>query len=510
MFFHDLLLDGAWRSPESTALSWLDRGVSLTYAQAVDAMERVAGALSGLGVERGDRVGVFAHNGLDCLLAMFGASRLGAIAALVNVQYADTLDYYFGDCAPKVVVYTGDHHHTIERHRSNLHGVRHYVCLDGPQDGALAWEELLATASPPPPFRGDESDVAHLSYTSGTSGDPKGVCLAHEPTLRATRCIAERLRIDSADVSVGPTALSSSYQLVANVLPPLHRGACVCVISRWDAAQGWKSVDKAEASILVANPSILTDVLDTSRDAGRLPGRLRVVVSGGAPVPHELKRRWVDEFGVTLAESYGQSELGGFVGLGSPEPLSDDRSGACGQMLPDKEVRILDDDGREVPVGVTGEICLRGGNMAGYWRRPEQTAHATRGGWLHTGDSGWMDADRYIYVRGRLSERIRIQDEYWYPRDLEELFARHPQIKEAALVALPSEDGDRPVAYVTARAGDVEPEQLLTFVRGEHGRVPPSLAIRVIDEMPMTPTGKINKARLIADAMPVLRDDVPI
>jgi long-chain acyl-CoA synthetase len=498
MLMQQLLYDGAHRTPDRPALHWVERDATLTYAQAAEAMERVAGGLASLGVRRGDRVGIFAHNGMDYVLAMFGTWRLGAIAALVNVQYADRLDYYVNDCTPSVLIYTGTHQDVVDRHRPNLRSVRHFVCLDGPAEGAVPWPELLATAPPPPPDPTEETDIAHLSYTSGTTGEPKGACLAHEPTVRATRCIAERLRIQGSDVTLGPTALSSSYHLVANLLPGLHRGATVCVMSRWEPARGWEALERLGVTVLAANPPILRDVLEESRRRGRFPGRLRVGVSGGAPVPPELKLAWRDEFGVTLAESFGMSELGGFVGLGSPDPVPDDKVLACGQPLPDKEVRILDDEGREVPIGTVGEICLRGGFMVGYWQRPEKTAETLRGGWLHTGDVGFMDADQFVYVRGRLAERIRVAGEYWYPRDVEEAVMRHPAIREAALVGVPDPAlGQRPVVYVTLGDGPVQPEEVARFAEDHLGRPLPGLRVEVIDAMPMTPTGKISKARLM-------------
>jgi long-chain acyl-CoA synthetase len=498
MLLQQLLVDGANRSPERTAFHWVERGRTLSYADAVVGMERVAGALASLGVERGDRVGVFAHNGMDYLLAMFGTWRLGAICALVNVQYADRLDYYVNDSEPKVLIYTGDHHETIERHRPNLPSVRRYVCLDGAREGSLAWGDLLDAAAPPPPDRAKEEDVAHLSYTSGTSGNPKGACLGHEPTMRATRCIAERLRIEASDVTLGPTALSSSYHLVANLLPGLHRGATVCVMSKWEREKGWVSLEELGATILAANPTILRDVLDESRQRGRAPSQLRLGVSGGAPVPPELKLAWRDELGLTLAESYGQSELGGFVGLGSPDPVQGDKVLACGRPLPDKEVRILDDEGKEVSIGTIGEICLRGGFMAGYWRLPEKTAETLRGGWLHTGDVGYMDADQFVYMRGRLSERLRVKGEYWYPRDMEEALMRHAGIREAALIGLPDDEvGQRPVACVTLQGGEIDSDEVIRFAERELGRELGYMSIRVVDEMPMTPTGKISKAQLL-------------
>lgn len=505
MRFHDLLLDGARRHPDRPALVWVERDRTLTYGRAVAEMERMAGALASLGVGPGDRVGVFAHNGMDYLMAMFGAWRLGAICALVNVQYADTLDYYVNDSRPKVLIYTHDHLPTLDRHRASLASVEHYVCMDGPQPGAVGLGDLLATAPAPPPDTVTDEAVAHLSYTSGTSGNPKGACLAHEPTMRATRCIAERLRLAPGAVTFGPTALSSSYQLVANLLPGLHVGGTVCVMSRWSAAAGYDALERLGASVLAANPTVLRDLLEESQSRGRPPAALRIGVSGGGPVPPELKLAFRDELDLTLCESYGQSELGGFVGLWAADHVvTEDRVLSCGRPLPDKDVRILDDDGTEVANGKLGEICLRGGFMHGYWDRPDKTAETLRGGWLHTGDVGFVDTDGFVFMRGRLSERLTVQGEHWYPRDVEEVLMRHPSIREAALVGVPDDDyGQRPIAYVTLResshAGDSGAMQdYVRFAEEGMGRPLPGLVVEEVDAMPMTPTGKISKAQLLA------------
>ena len=240
---------------------------------------------------------------------------------------------------------------------------------------------MLAAAPPPPPDPTQETDPAHISYTSGTTGQPKGAALAHEPTSRATHCIAERLQIGGADVTLGPTALSSSYHLVANLLPGLHRQATVNIMSKWEPSKGWRVMDELGVTLLAANPTLLRDVLDVSRQMGRPPARLRLGLSGGGPVPPDLKLAWRDELDRPLVESYGQSELGGFVGLGFPTLVRDERALAVGLPLPDKEVRIVDEGDREVPIGQMGEIVLRGGFMVGYWGRPAQTAETLRG-WL--------------------------------------------------------------------------------------------------------------------------------
>jgi acyl-CoA synthetase (AMP-forming)/AMP-acid ligase II len=502
--FHQLLLDGAARRPEQTALHWVDRDRRLTYAEAAAGMERVAGALAALGVKKGDRVGIFAHNGNDYVLAMFGAWRLGAISAHVNVQYADTLDYYLADCTPSVLIYTGDHLPTIQRHRAAAKSVKHYICMDGPQEGALAWADLLKQAPPAPSTPVLDNDGAHLSYTSGSTGKPKGALLAHEPTFRACRSIAERLGFNSRDLTYGPSTLSSSYHLVVNLIPGLFAGATVGLVSKWNAAKAWDDMERLGSTVLPTNATNLAELLEECRKRGRAPRALRLGITGGGPTPPTLKKAWRDELRITLSESFGQSELGGFVGLGPLTPPPDEKLLACGPSLPDREVRIVDArTGREAPIGQTGEIDITGGHMLGYWGRPEKSAEVIRDGWLYTGDVGRMDADGYVYVRGRASERLTVAGEPWYPRDLEEALLEHPEVGMAALIGLPDPKlGERPVVYLVMRDGAEAPDsRLIAFAAPKVGKDLNALSIKRVKSLPMTPTGKISKAELKQQAL---------
>lgn len=502
MLMHQLLYDGARRYPDKIAFRWVDRDLALNYSDAVTAMEACAGALHSLGVRKGDRVTIFAHNGMDYLLGMFACWRIGAIAALVNVRFADDLDYYFDDQKPTVVIYTHDMSGPVQAAAAKCDSIRALVCMNGPQPGAESLPDLLAAKLPPPADPVDEDAIAHLSYTSGTTGKPKGACLAHEPTMRAANCIAERLRISGDDVSFGPTALSSSYQLVGNLLPPLYRNCTVNIMGKWTQTTGWDAIDKTRSTMLVANPTLLTELLIESRARGRLPGQLRFGMSGGGPVPASLKRALRDELKLPLVESYGQSELGGFMGLGEPVLLPDDKFGAVGRPLPDKEVRILDGDGNECPPGEVGEVCLRGGFMKGYWGKPDKTAEALRGGWLHSGDAGVVDRDGYLTMRGRFAELINVGGRTWFPRDVEEALCLQPSIKEAAVIALPDASlGQRPVAYVTLVNGDIDLNSLKSAIAPLVPYDLASLAVKCLAEFPMTPTGKIAKAALRERAM---------
>jgi long-chain acyl-CoA synthetase len=496
---HQLLTDGAARAPDKVAFRWVDRGKTLTYAQAVEATENFAGGLHHLGVRASDRVTIFAHNGMDYLIGLFACSRIGAIAALVNVRFADELEYYFNDHTPRLVIYTHDMGDAVRRAARQCRSVEKLLCMDGPQESAESLPDLLRAKFAAPPDRGDEDAIAHLSYTSGTSGRPKGACLAHEPTMRATRCIAERLRLSAEDACFGPTALSSSYQLVANLLPGLHRVTTVSVMGRWTQQTGWEAMDATGATAFAANPTLLSEVLVESRLRGRLPGHLRYGMSGGGPVPATLKKAWRDELHLPLVESYGQSELGGFVGLGFPELEPDRRLGAVGPPLPDKDVRIFDVDGREVPIGQVGEVCLRGGFMKGYWGRPEKTAETLRNGWLHTGDAGLMDHEGYVTMRGRFSELIKVADVTWFPRDVEDALCELSGVLQASVIGLPDATlGTRPIGCVTVASGaTIDSSTARTHLQAKLPRYDLSpLTIKIVSEFPMTPTGKISKAQL--------------
>ncbi len=303
MLLHQLLAQGAARNPDKISLGWVKRDRSLSYAEAAEATDRVAAGLAALGVERGDRVGVFAHSGLDYVLAMFGAWRAGAVAALVDLGRAGELDRYFGDCRPKVVIYTHDYFETIDRHREALGSVETYVCLDGAQPGAMDWAEILGCAEAPPADAAGDSDIAHLSYLSEATGRPEGACLSHEPTCRRARAIAERLGIGADDVSLGPTPLSGAYQMAANLAPALSAGAACWVMNNWEAEGGLEVVDRLGATILAGDAAVLAAALSEagSRDGG-LPASLRLVLAGEGAVPADLGRAWQDDLGIALGE----------------------------------------------------------------------------------------------------------------------------------------------------------------------------------------------------------------
>jgi acyl-CoA synthetase (AMP-forming)/AMP-acid ligase II len=499
MTFNDMLRRAAWRLPEHQFIHWSDRNRSITYAQGEMSASQAAGALTELGVQKGDRVCIFAHNGLDYVTAMYGIWKLGAISAHISVLQKDNLAYFIQDSSPKVLIYTGDMHEVIAQVRAKNLGVEHFVCFDGARDFAHGWSEILTAAPPPPEVKVSDLDAAHLSYTSGSSGAPKGALLAHGYTARATHTIAERLNLSSADVSLGVTSLSSSFHLVANLLPGVHRAMSIGVRKDWNPEAAWQEMDDRGVTFFAGNPLVLGDLLKVSREKGQKPRALSRCVSGGAPLPPDVKVAFSDEFDVQIVESYGQSELGGFVALGYPRRESGSRFYAIGPGLPDRETIVADEGGREVPMGQPGELLIRNNVMIGYWNMPEKTAEALRDGWLHTGDMGVMDEEGYFTLLGRWSERIIVQGRVIFPRYMEEALLKHPAVHYSGVIAREdTASGQIPLGIVELYPGQsITPAALLEHCRAILGVADSPHEVLVIDKMPMTPTGKIGKQELI-------------
>jgi acyl-coenzyme A synthetase/AMP-(fatty) acid ligase len=271
----------------------------------------------------------------------------------------------------------------------------------------------------------------------------------------------------------------------------------------WAAQDGWNALEAANASHLVANPTILQDLLEASQARGRPPQGLRLGLSGGGPVPAALKRAWRDTLQLPLVESFGQSELGGFVALGYPELEYDNtKLQRVGPPLPDKEVSITTPQGTPLPANQVGQITLRGGCMWGYWGKEEATAKAIHAGYLHTGDLGLIDEEGFITMRGRESEQFLVNGHAWFSRDIEEGLCLQNGVRQAALVGVAHPPTDRalPLAYITLEPG-YSPEHM-DLEQTKHGlqalllRDVSFLQIRIIEDFPMTPTGKIAKSTL--------------
>ncbi len=494
MRMHELLEHNAARVPDKTFL--FSESQSVTYSQAQDLVQRASTSFHTLGVRKGDRVLIFAPNSVDYVLAMFVVFKLGGVAALIDVLDPSSYHRNVKNLAPRLVLAPTEHIDTLKKSTPKTK----FVSFG---NGEHSWQSLLKNRRKAVEVDFSEDTPCHLSFTSGTTYEPKPAVLSHEPTLRATRCIAERLELTSEDTTLGVTTLSSSHILVYGILPQMHRRATIGILEEWNPSNAWKMIHDHEVRMISGTAIRLSELIDYAREQSIDKGSLMLVLSGGSAGIGRIREKW-EQHGVSFVETYGMSELGGSVAMGrrrsfKSKPVKPfDRIPCIGPPLPDKEVKVVDDKGREVPCGVPGEILLRGGFMWGYWKMPEETRKTTRGGWLHTSDIGLIDELDNVYWLARKTDIIHTGNGLIYPRVIEESLFGHPAVRQACVVGIQQNKHQIPVAFVTLFPNErVHEEELLRHCRSNLDQVryqPSRVVIR--KELPMTPTGKIDKKQL--------------
>jgi len=493
MKMHELLERNASRAPEKTFLFSESR--SITNKEASDVIQKAASGFHSLGVKKGDRVLIFAPNSIDFVLAMFACFELGAIAACIDVL--DLPSYYRNvkRLAPKVVISTCEYIGELKKSYSRAE----FISFDDERESKHSWQRLLTDGKRTTRPGFGENAPCHLSFTSGTTYEPKPAVLSHEPTVRATRCIAERLGLTREDTTIGVTTLSSSHILIYGILPQMHRVTTIGIMESWDPAEAWKMINERQVRLISGTSIRLSELADYAKEHGVDKGSLRLTLSGGSAGIGKIREKWED-LGVDFVETYGMSELGGSVAMSYPRPYESrpikpfDNVPAIGPPLPDKEVKIVDERGGELPVGTPGEILITGGFMWGYWRMPKETARASRGGWLHTSDVGFMDEFDNVYWLARKTDVIHTERRPIYPRVIEETLFAHESVRQASVVGLGESGHQTAVGFVTLFEGkSANEEELLSHCRSVLSQEfwPSSIVIK--SSFPMTPTGKIDK-----------------
>ena len=456
-------------------------GTTVSYAEVGEQVPVVAGTLANLGVAKGSTVGVCSPDSIEAWLTIFAIWRLGALPALIDARTPDDrLPYFVGDMDPAVVVSDDENRPRL----AEILGIDATSLQDVTPGGSTA------TA----PRDHHESSPLFLSYTSGTTGDPKGVVLRSGPVTLGTSCIAERLRYGMNDVLVATTPVASSFQLVASAMPALHAGAHVVLAAGHPPSEVWEDISAHGGTVLVAYPLTLADVVGLAKEAKPAHG-LRLALSGGSPLAPRIKRDYRDHLGIPLAESYGQSELGGFMVLGTPDNETAPE-GFAGRPLPDRLSFVAGPNNRELPAGSVGEVVVAEGYFPEYRNKPEAYARTTQGGVLHTGDVGVASPQGHIKVLGRIQEADAAERRGGFLREVEDAAYDHPTVRHAAVVVDRSEQVR---CFVELNSPDIaDKDELDEFIRA---RVPESLApagVHVLPAFPRTFSGKADRLHLSA------------
>ncbi len=496
-----LLTRRAELTPERIALLDAGTGAAYTYRQLNERANRLAHGLVALGVGKGDRVCLLAHNGVATVDLLYGLAKIGAIFAPLNWRLtAAELAPILRDCEPKVIICGPEFAGTLAALRRQV-DVPILFSLDGaPVEGGLAYEDVLAAADPAEPVRpalsGD--DICCLLYTSGTTGRPKGAMIPGRQVVWNAINTVISWGLTERDVSPILTPMFHAGGLFVFLTPLFYVGGRVVIARTFDSAASLELIQRERCTVILGVPTLFRLWMADPAFATADFSHVRFFVSGGAPCPVSLIEAWREATGCVLRQGYGLTEAG--VNCFT---MTDEESvrfaGTVGRPIFHSQARIVDQDGRDAAPGETGELLINGPHVfAGYWRDPEATAAALRGGWLHTGDMARRDAEGCITIVGRFKDMIISGGENVYAAEVEAAFLEHPAVGEAALIGVPDETwGEVGLMVVALRPGQAATEtELLAFCRERLARYKVPKRVVFTPALPTSPYGKVMKAEL--------------
>jgi fatty-acyl-CoA synthase len=524
-----LIDETADRNPDGEALVYVDRNYRLTWRQVREQTDRLARGLMAMGVQKGEKVAVWATNVPDWFLLMFATAKIGAILLTINTQYRRTeLAYVLGQSETEnLFLIDGfrdiDYLATVydvlpelrEQPRGHLRSERfpslRRVFFIGQEKhrGLYSMPELLAMAAvtTEADYRArqaslDPYDVVNMQYTSGTTGFPKAVMLTHHNIVNNGYWIGYHQRLGPSDRVCIPVPLFHCFGCVLGVMACVNHGSTMILLETFDPLLAMASVDRERCTGLYGVPTMFLAILDHPMFDRFDYSSLRTGIMAGSPCPIHTMRQVMEKMHAReITICYGLTE-------GSPvmsqTRADDDIERKCetvGQAMPGIEVRVVDpDSGREQPPGRPGEVVCRGYNiMKGYYNMPAATAAVIDAdGWLHSGDVGTMDAEGYLKIAGRLKDIIIRGGENISPMEIEEFLRSMPGVRDVQVVGVPSRRlGEEVAAFIIPKAGTALTEDdVKDYCRGQIARFKIPAFVAFVEQYPLTASGKVQKYKL--------------
>ncbi|SDO43197.1 fatty-acyl-CoA synthase [Klenkia soli] len=502
----------AARVGDHEALVECSTGRRWTYPQLVDDVDAFALGLHALGVEKGERVGIWAPNCAEWVFVQYGTAKLGVVLVNINPAYrTHELSYVLQQAGISVLVAapafkTSDYRAMVAEVRDSCPALREVLFLGDPE-----WEQLMATgraadhgllAERETQLSAD--DPINIQYTSGTTGFPKGATLTHHNLLNNGFFVAEGCSYTEADRVCIPVPYYHCFGMgMGNIGCTSHGSTMVIPAPGFDPALTLQAVQDEKCTSLYGVPTMFIAELALPDFASYDLSSLRTGIMAGSPCPVEVMKRVVDEMGmaeVTIA--YGMTETSPVSTQTGADDDLDRRTSTVGRTHPHLESKVVDPEtGLTVPRGTTGELCTRGYSvMLGYWDEPAKTAEVLDAArWMHTGDLAVMDAEGYVNIVGRIKDMVIRGGENVYPREIEEFLYSHPDIADVQVIGVPdAKYGEELMAWVQLRAGapELTAEALREFCTGKlaHYKVP--RYVKVVEGFPMTVTGKVRKVEM--------------
>ncbi|WP_330260500.1 long-chain-fatty-acid--CoA ligase [Streptomyces murinus] len=483
-------------------------GRSLTYRELDRESARTAEVLRAAGVVPGARVGYLGKEAVEYWELAFACARTGAVLVPVNWRLtSQEVDHILRDSTTQVLLVDEEHLPVAAEVRKGLPTLRTLLCLDADTPGAesLAARKDAVSAGAGRRRSGGrevpddaESPVVQI-YTSGTSGLPKGVVLPHRSFFNVAEAMDDN-GLDWLDWKPGDRSLIGlpGFHIggLSYAMQAFNAGVTVVSLPAFISSDAVRVIEEEKVTTGIVAPAMLELMLLEPAAARGALGSLRKIVYGGSPIGEDLLSRAIDLMDCDFLQIYGSSETGNFAVCLPPADHvpGSPRLRAAGRPYPGIEVRIEDPEGRVLPTGEVGEVCVRTpARMLGYWRLPEATERTVVEGWVHMGDAGCLDEDGYLYVRDRVNDMIIVAGENVYPKEIEDALARHPAVSGAAVVGLPHERwGESVHARVVLEPGqEAGARDLHLFLRGRLADFKMPTSYDFADALPRNPSGKV-------------------
>jgi long-chain acyl-CoA synthetase len=493
-----LLEDRVARSPSKEFLFSEADGRRFTYHEFNVLVNRVAAMLSELGVTKGDVVSLLLPNSPEYIIAYFACWKIGAIAGPVNsLLKPHELTFILGNSEAKILLTNSVFESAIRDIQKELPSLQSVVTFDDVEaatsdleNGSYIRHESL-----------EPDDEAIIIYTSGTTGKPKGCLLTHANLIANARQISEWLNFTPNDRLLTIMPLFHMNAVSVTTMSALYADGSTVISPKFSATKFWQIISDYQVTSFGSVATMLSMLLTTYPDGvpeGLKTTQLRFAMCGSAPVPAEVLKRFEETFNCLVIEGYGLSESTCRSTFNPPDERR--KPGSCGLPI-GNEMRVVDEQDREVTDGSLGEIVLRGENiLKGYYKNPDATATAFRNGWFHTGDIGYRDSEGFYFIVDRKSDMIIRGGENIYPREIDEVLYQHPAVAAAAVVGVPDElYGEDVAAFVVLRDdASITEDELKEFCRQQLADYKCPKTVRFVKEIPKGPTGKLLKRELAA------------
>jgi len=485
----------------------------LTYTELWNEADRYALALDKLGVEKGDKIGIWLPNCVEWAAAWYGNGRVGAVTIPMDTWYKpNEAEYILKHSDAKVVIVadkfgSSDYKEMLDKIKPNLPNLK-YIIVKGPKwEGTISWEELQSQGDLAHRGRLDErekdvkpDDLAFILYTSGTTGKPKGAMLTHHNIVHNAYQVAGQLRAGKEDIFLLPVPFSHCFGCVMGITGAGNYGASITSLPGFDPIKTMERLQDERATIIYGVPTMFIRELWMTKKWNYDTTSLRTGIMAGAPCPVETMKEVKEIMHCNALIAYGLTEASPVITMTSLEDPDVIKAETVGKTLPGIEVKIIDEDRKEVPTGEMGELACRGYNvMVGYYKMPEETSRAIdEDRWLYSGDLATCDEEGYIRIVGRKKEMIIVGGFNVYPREIEEYLQEHPKILEVTIVGVTDKDrGEVVAAVVKPEEGkEITGQEVVDYCYGNIASAKVPRYVFVGADIPVSGRGKVQKFKL--------------